>query len=73
MRKKTALYVMLGGIAVSAYDALTGNSLYGAGKPLENFRWKIHTTADGKNWYVSISDVAAIAGAFFYFAGKKGD
>lgn len=67
MSKKTALYVMLGGIAVSAYDAITNNSLYGAGKPLESFRWKVHTTSDGKNWYVSISDIAAVAGAIFYF------
>lgn len=67
MNKKTALYLMIGGIAVSAYDAFTQNSLYGAGKPLEKMRWKVYTTSTGENWYVSISDLAALAGGFFYF------
>ena len=67
MSKKMALYLMLGGAAVSVYDMVTENSLYGAGKPLEKMRWKVYTTAAGKNWYVSISDAAAIAGAALYF------
>lgn len=70
MNKKTALWLMIGGIAVSAYDAFTNNSLYGAGKTLESLRWKVYTSSDGKNWYLSVSDIAAIAGAFLYF--KKG-
>lgn len=70
MTKKTASILLLGGLAVSLYDAFTNNSLYGPGKPLANMRWKIYTTASGTNWYVSISDLAAIAGAFFYFGGS---
>jgi hypothetical protein len=71
MTKKTGLYLLIGGAAVSLYDAFSGGSLYGAGKPLEKFRWKVYTTAAGNNYYVSISDVAAVVGAFVYFT-KKG-
>lgn len=73
MNKNTALWLMLGGAALSVYDLVTtpangtGGALYGAGKPLENMRWKVHTTAEGKNWYLSVTDGAALAGAFFYF------
>lgn len=71
MTKKTALILMLGGAAVSLYDALgEGNPVYGPGKPLEALRWKIHTSSDGKNYYVSISDIAIVVGAWFYFKGK---
>lgn len=67
MNKKTALWLLYGGLAVSIYDMVTDNSLYGPGKALESLRFKVHTTAEGKNWYVSVSDAAALAGAFFYF------
>lgn len=77
MNKQIALYVMLGGVALSLYDAMAdGNPLYGVGKPLESMRWKVYTTkpTDGtqpKDYYVSISDIAALAGAYFYFRGKR--
>jgi hypothetical protein len=70
MNKNVAFWLMIGGIAVSAYDLLTDGSLYGSGKPLESLRWKVYTTQSGKNWYVSVSDLAAITGAFFYFRKK---
>ena len=68
MNKKTALYLMLGCAAVSLYDLMgEGNPVYGEGKPLKDLRWKVYTTATGTNWYVSITDIGAAAGAFFYF------
>lgn len=67
MNKQMALALMLGGAALSVYDMVSDGALYGAGKPLESLRWKVHTAADGKNWYVSASDIAAVTGAFFYF------
>lgn len=70
MSKKVSLYVMIGGIVVSAYDAFTNNSLYGPGKPLEKLRFKVYTGSNGSNWYVSVSDIAAVLGAIMYF--KKG-
>lgn len=63
MSKKTGMYLLIGGTLVSLYDVMTGNSLYGTGKPLAGLRWKIYTTAAGTNYYVSISDAAALAGA----------
>lgn len=63
MSKKTATYLLIGGALVSLYDAMSGGSLYGAGKPLEKLRWKIYTTASGTNYYLSISDAAALTGA----------
>ena len=72
MSKKTGLWMMLGGAALSLYDAIAGgNPLYGPGKPLESLRWKIYTTGSGKNYYVSISDIAIVAGAWIYFGGAK--
>lgn len=68
MTKKTALYLMLAGAAASVYDLVSDGGLYGPGKPLEKMRWKVYTTADGKNWYVSISDAAAVIGAGIYFS-----
>ena len=79
MSKKVALWLMVGGAAVSLYDAMAkgkndeANPLYGPGKPLESFRWKVYTseasgTAPEKNYYISVSDIAAIVGASFYFA-----
>lgn len=68
--KQTALYLMLGGAALSLYDMMgTGNPLYGAGMPLEKLRWKVYTTTatPPKDLYVSISDAAALIGAIFYF------
>lgn len=67
MTKKTALWLLIGGAAISVWDMMSDNSLYGPGKPLEALRWKVHTTADGKNWYVSASDAVAVTGAIFYF------
>lgn len=67
MNKKTALWLMIGGAAVSLYDMVSDGALYGTGKPLEKFRWKVYTSASGKNFYVSISDAAALAGAVLYF------
>jgi hypothetical protein len=67
MSKKTALMLLVGGAAVSIYDAVTQGSLYGPGKPLEKLKFKIYTTDAGVNYYVSISDIAAITGAIFYF------
>jgi hypothetical protein len=70
MTKKTGLWLLIGGAAVSIYDMVSGGALYGPGKPLEKLRWKIYTSSDGKNWYLSVSDVAAIVGAIVYFKGK---
>lgn len=70
MTKKMALYLMIGGAALSVYDLMAdGNPLYGPGKPLEKMRWKVYTSTatPPKDWYVSISDAAAIIGAVFYF------
>jgi hypothetical protein len=71
MTKKTGLWLMVGGAALSLYDAISKGALYGPGKPLENMKWKIYTSSSGENYYLSISDIAAIAGAFIYFS-KKG-
>ena len=49
MSKNTALWLMLGGVALSAYDIMTtpvggvAGDLYGAGKPLEKLRFKVYT------------------------------
>lgn len=73
MSKSVAFWMMTVGALASAYDLGTtpsggsGGALYGPGKPLEKMRWKIYTTAGGTNIYASVSDVAAVAGAFFYF------
>jgi hypothetical protein len=67
MSKQVALWLMLGGAAISVYDLVADGAMYGAGKPLEKARWKVYTTSDNKNWYVSASDLAALTGAFFYF------
>lgn len=80
MNKQTALWVMVIGAALSAYDYTTtpdggtGGALYGVGKPLESMRWSVYTkaattapAAPAKDYYISVSDVAALAGAFFYF------
>jgi hypothetical protein len=69
MNKKTGLYMMVIGAAVSVYDLATDGSLYGAGKPLEKLRVKVYTSTSTppKNWYVSISDAAAVVGAYLYF------
>lgn len=69
MTKRTATWLLVGGALVSLYDAMSGNSLYGAGKPLESLRWKVMTTEDGVNYYVSISDVAAVVGAGYLLFG----
>lgn len=70
MNKKTALWIMGIGAALSLYDMMASDSpLYGAGKPLEKMRWKVYTS-DGppkKDWYLSITDAAAIVGAVLYF------
>lgn len=73
MTKQHALWLMLGAAALSVYDLATtptggsGGDLYGTGKPLEKMRWKAYTTDAGKNYYVSVSDAAALVGAFLYF------
>jgi len=70
MTKKTGLVLMLAGAALSVYDMATAGGLYGVGKPLEKFHWKIYTSGTGataKDWYLSISDIAAVTGAFIYF------
>lgn len=70
MSKKTGLYLMLAGVALSVYDLASGGGLYGTGKPAEKLRWKVYTSGTGataKDWYVSASDLAAIAGAVIYF------
>lgn len=66
MSKKMGLYLMLGGAAVSAMELFKEGSVYGAGKPLASMRWKVFQNGD-KSVYVSISDIAALAGAFIYF------
>lgn len=71
MSTKTATYLLIGGSLVSLYDAMSGNSLYGAGKPLAGLRWKVYTTGSGVNYYISISDVAALAGAAMLLMKKK--
>jgi hypothetical protein len=73
MSKKTGLYLMLAGAAVSVIDLVTakageaGGMFYGPGKPLEKMRWKVFTSEAKKDYYVSISDAAALAGAYIYF------
>lgn len=74
MNKNTALWVMLGGAGLSVYDMVTtekgqsGGNLYGPGKPLENLRFQIwENDAKTKQYYVSVSDAAAVLGAWFYF------
>lgn len=70
MTKQVALWLMLGGAALSLYDMMTtDHPLYGPGKPLEKMRWKVMTSnsTPPKDWYVSISDIAALTGAVFYF------
>jgi len=80
VNKNTAFWVMLAGVALSAYDIYstpaggTGGALYGPGKPLESMRWNVYTSpatttpaAPAKNYYVSVSDAAALVGAYFYF------
>lgn len=66
MNKKTALYMMLAGAAISAYDLATGK-VYGPGAPLEKLQVKVYTDSTGKNWYVKASDALAIVGAYLYF------
>jgi hypothetical protein len=73
MNKNTALWVLLGGAGLSVYDMVTtkpganGGNLYGPGKPLENLRFEIYKTDAGKQYYMSVSDAAAVIGAWFYF------
>jgi hypothetical protein len=68
MSKKMGLYLMLAGAAVSAWELVQPGAVYGAGKPLAPFRWKVYQMMD-KSLYVSISDLAALAGAAIYFKG----
>ena len=81
MNKSTALWVMLIGAGLSAYDLMTtptggtAGDLYGADKPLASLRWKVYTrpatttapVTPAKDYYLSASDAAAIVGAYFYF------
>ena len=67
MSKKTGLYMMIGGAAVSVYDMVTGGALYGVGKPLEKLQAKVYTDASGKSWFVKASDALALVGAYIYF------
>lgn len=66
MSKKTGLWLMIGGAAVSVADVVTKGKIYGAGAPLEKMNWKVYSTTT-KDWYVNISDVVAVVGAFIYF------
>lgn len=68
MTKKTAMWLMIAGAGVSLWDAFSGGSLYGPGRPLASLKWKVWTTASGANYYVSISDLVAVAGAVIYFS-----
>ena len=74
MTKSTALWVMLGGAAASAYDLFTtkegaaAGELYGPGKAFEKMRVSVYKTTAGKEYFVSVSDAAAVVGAYFYFA-----
>lgn len=74
MSKNAALYLMMGGLAVTLYDTFSrsGNPLYGPGRPLEMLRWRIPLGSDEKiaPVTVSISDLAVLVGAWFYF-GKR--
>lgn len=74
MNKQTALWVLIGGAGLSIYDMLTtekganGGNLYGTGKPLEKLRFQVwENDAKTKQYYVSVSDAAAVLGAWFYF------
>lgn len=64
--KKTGLYLMLAGAAVSAYDLFTKGELYGAGKPLEKMKVALNP-GSATVYYLSISDAAAVIGAYLYF------
>lgn len=73
MTKATAFWVMLIGAGASVYDlmttdpGMTGGALYGVGKPLEKARVEVYKTTAGKQYYASVSDAAAVVGAYFYF------
>ena len=81
MSKNTAFWVMLAGALASGYDLYTtpaggtAGDLYGAGKPLENMRLKVYTRpastvapiTAAKDYYLSVTDAAALVGAYFYF------
>lgn len=80
MNKQTAFWMMVIGAAMSVYDIATtpnggiGGDLYGTGKPLESLRVKVYTrpatttpAAPAKDYYASVSDAAAVIGAFLYF------
>lgn len=73
MTKNTALWLMLGGAALSVYDMVTtekgaiGGNLYGTDKPLEKLRFEIYKTDAGKQYFMSVTDAAAVVGAYFYF------
>lgn len=73
MTKNTALWMLVGGALLSGYDMLTteknqtGGALYGPGKPLEKLRFEVYKTEAGKQYFVSVSDAAAVIGAYFYF------
>ena len=73
MTKNTALWMLVGGALLSGYDMFTtdkgqtGGALYGPGKPLEKLRFEVYKTEAGKQYFVSVSDAAAVIGAYFYF------
>lgn len=74
MNKQTALWLMIGGAALSVYDmattepGATGGKLYGADGPLKSLRWEVYKNeTTKKSYYLSVSDGAAIVGAFMYF------
>jgi hypothetical protein len=68
MTKKTALWLMIAGAAVSVYDMSSGGKVYGPGAPLEKMKVKVITQAGppAKDWYLTVSDAAAVVGAYFY-------
>lgn len=68
MTKKTGLYLMLAGAAVSALELMKPGSVYGPDAPLKGLRWEAYKTAAGKVYYISVSDIAALAGAYIYFS-----
>lgn len=79
--KNSGFWMMVLGGGASLYDLMTtkegavAGDLYGPGKPLESFRFKVYTKpatttapiTPAKDYYVSISDAAAIFGAYLYF------
>lgn len=72
MNKNTAFWLMAIGAGVSLLDLATDGGVYGAGKPLEKFKFKVYTspaagTTPAKDYYLSISDAAALIGAGMYF------